>query len=118
MRMARTVVLGLALLVTSASGSAFLGRLPDAAAAQRVGPELERALLAEIEEVMGSDHRRATEGRLGRIEALVAPSFAALPKNEFGRLGHAAARYATHRLFVQRHGWYVRGLEPGSGAWN
>ena len=33
-----------------------------------------------------------------------------MPKNEDGKLVHAAARYALHGYFVQRHGWYVRGL--------
>jgi len=39
-------------------------------------------------------------------------------KNEFGNIGHATVRYALHRLFVQRHGWYVKGLEPAGVHWN
>jgi hypothetical protein len=44
--------------------------------------------------------------------------YASLPKNEFGKLGHTTVRYALHRLFVQRHGWYVKGLEPAGDSWN
>jgi len=29
-----------------------------------------------------------------------------------------AVRYALHRYFVQKHGWYVKGLEPAGQAWN
>merc|ERR1719387_2536231 len=35
-----------------------------------------------------------------------------MPKNRFGNLGHESARYALHRLFMDQHGWFVRGLEP------
>jgi hypothetical protein len=38
--------------------------------------------------------------------------YRALPKNSFGNLDHAAARYALHRSFVKAHGWTLSGLEP------
>ena len=38
--------------------------------------------------------------------------YASWQKNELGKLGHTTVRYALHWLFVQRHGWYVKGLEP------
>merc|ERR1719230_2452492 len=47
--------------------------------------------------------------------------FAAMTKNEHGRLGSAAAGYVLHRVFVQRHGWFIRALEPTGNAlaaWN
>jgi len=44
--------------------------------------------------------------------------YASLPKNEFGKLGHTTVRYALHRVFVQQHGWYVKGLEPAGDSWN
>merc|ERR1719436_1218045 len=94
--------------------NAFLGQLPDAA----TKPVDDRAILSEIERVLGSDHRRATEGRLERIMGLMRLTFDALQKNEHGRLGSSAVRYAMHRFFVQRHAWFVRGLEPGGAAWN
>merc|ERR1719382_2321611 len=79
---------------------------------------MEKALLAEIEEVLGSSHRKATEGRLGRIEAVLRTTYNALPKNAQGRLQDSAVRYAMHRLFVQRHAWFVQGLEPAGESWN
>merc|ERR1719230_1268960 len=44
--------------------------------------------------------------------------YAALPKNEHNKLGHTTVRYALHRLFIQRHGWSIKGLEPAGGSWN
>jgi len=45
-------------------------------------------------------------------------TFKALPKNARGAIEAPSARYALHRLFVQRHGWMVKGLETGGGAWD
>merc|ERR1740121_3229358 len=44
--------------------------------------------------------------------------YVALPKNELGTLEPAAVRYILHRYFVQKHGWYVKGLEPAGQSWN
>jgi len=54
------------------------------------------------------------KGRLSELEGALRPTFAILPKNARGNLGHKAVRYVLHRLFVQRHGWYIKGLEPNS----
>jgi hypothetical protein len=80
--------------------------------------KFELTLLGEIEEALGNDHRRGTEGRLSRIEDALRSTYAALPKNEHGKLNSASARYALHRLFVERHGWFVRGIESGGETWN
>merc|ERR1719322_1208044 len=77
----------------------------------------QRAILAELEDALGSEHRQATEARLGQIEDALRPTFAALPKSIHGTVGAPGARYALHRLFVQRHGWQVKGLEPGGESW-
>jgi len=71
-------------------------------------------LLSEIEGTLGATPVR----RMARIEAALDSMYASLPKNEFGKLGHSTVRYALHRLFVQRHGWYVKGLEPAGDSWN
>jgi hypothetical protein len=106
-------------LIPQANANVFRGgRISDMASQGSPSPELESALLKEIEEVLGSEHRQATEKRLARIEAVLKPMYASLPKNEHGRLGHAAVRYAMHRLFVQRHGWFIRGLDPRGEAEN
>jgi len=72
-------------------------------------------LLEEIEGHVGSS---AIRGRLARLEAALHPMFQSLPKNEHGNLGHSTVRYALHRLFVQRHGWYIKGLEHAGQSWN
>merc|ERR1719330_1535202 len=77
----------------------------------------QRAILEELEEALGSEHRQATEARVSRLEDALRPTFTALPKGAGGTVGAPAARYALHRLFVQRHGWQVKGLEPGGKAW-
>merc|ERR1712151_79621 len=66
----------------------------------------------------GALGRGSTARRVARLEASLAPMFASLPKNEHGNLNDATARYALHRLFVQRHGWYVKGLEPDGEHFN
>jgi len=74
-------------------------------------PELEASILEEIEAVLGSSSHGMTEDRLARIEGMLRATFQSLPKNEQGRLQHAAVRYALHSYFVQRHAWHVRGLD-------
>merc|ERR1719379_1150799 len=74
-------------------------------------------LLAELEEMVGRDHRLATERRVTRLEEALKPSFAALPQ-EGGRIGATSVRYLLHRIFVQRHGWFILGLDAKGEAWN
>merc|ERR1740121_72594 len=54
--------------------------------------------------------------RLALYEDEMRQMYGALPKNEFGNLGHDALRSSLHRFFVKRHGWYLHGLEPGTFA--
>jgi len=77
--------------------------------------ELKAAFVEEIESQYGSVTHR---GRLARLEASLAPMFKALPKNEHEKLGHSTVRYALHRIFVQRHGWYIKGLDPAGQHFN
>merc|ERR1712048_108175 len=74
-------------------------------------------LLAELEDMVGRDHRLATERRVARLEEALQPSFAALPQ-EGGRIGATSVRYLLHRIFVQRHGWFILGLDAKGEAWN
>merc|ERR1719181_1706134 len=102
------------------NANSFLGRTnPNATTA--LSAESERALLAELEAALGKSHRHATEKRLKRIEQMLSPMFGAVTKNANGKLGSAAAGYVLHRVFVQRHGWFIRALEPTGNAlaaWN
>jgi hypothetical protein len=50
--------------------------------------------------------------RLVALQDALRPTFTALPRGPDGYLGHQVIRYVLHRMFVQRHGWYIRGLEP------
>merc|ERR550537_517150 len=73
------------------------------------------SLLAEVEGALGE----GTAGsRVKQLEGVLAPIYAALPKNEKGYLGHATVRYALHRLFVQRHGWVIKGLDTAGAHRN
>lgn len=76
------------------------------------------SLLAEIEEELGGEHRKGTESRTVPLESQLRSTFLAMPKNEYGNLGHATVRYALHRFFVGVYGWSVRGLDIAGGAWN
>jgi len=74
--------------------------------------EVEATLLSEIENAFGEG---AASSRVKQLEAILGSIYAASPKNEQGYLDHATVRYALHRLFVQRHGWVVKGLDASGG---
>merc|ERR1719181_389885 len=77
--------------------------------------DVQTSLLAEVEGTFGEG---SAGSRVKQLEAALAPIYAALPKNENGYLGHATVRYALHRLFVQRHGWLIKGLDSAGGHRN
>jgi len=58
----------------------------------------------------------ASSARIAVIKQELRPMYASLPKNEQGQLEPSSVRYALHRYFVQKHGWYVSGLSPTSGS--
>jgi len=104
-----------------ANANVFLGRPQHQSATSVLNADSERMLLAEIEVALGKGHRHSTEKRLKRIEQMLTPMFGAMVKNEQGKLGQSAAGYMLHRIFVKRHGWFIRALEPANGsfaAWN
>jgi len=102
-------------LVGIADANAFL-RANSHLKEERMSEEdVQTSLLAEVEGTFGDG---AASSRLKQIEAALAPIYAALPKNEKGFLGHATVRYALHRLFVQRHGWFIKGLHDAGGHRN
>jgi len=67
---------------------------------------------------VGRDHRLATEGRVDRLEQALKPMFVAMPKDAQGHIEATSVRYLLHRLFVQRHGWFVLGLDNAGESWN
>jgi len=95
--------------VTGVQGSAFLR--------QKVEGELQRVTLEIVESALLSELAVDSE-RLRGFEDELRTMYVALPKNERGTLDPAAVRYALHRFFVNKHGWYVKGLEPAGLSWN
>eukprot|EP00929_Paragymnodinium_shiwhaense_P011812 TRINITY_DN1180_c0_g1_i1.p1 TRINITY_DN1180_c0_g1~~TRINITY_DN1180_c0_g1_i1.p1 ORF type:complete len:658 (+),score=191.60 TRINITY_DN1180_c0_g1_i1:91-2064(+) len=71
--------------------------------------EVETSLMAELVEKLRPSEK---SDRLKEMEANLEVMYSALPKESNGRLGHAAVRYALHRLLAQRYGWFIKGLEP------
>merc|ERR1719198_496564 len=102
-------------LIGAADANAFLkasSRLHE----ERISEEdVQATLLAEVEGTFGEG---SASSRVKQLEAVLGPIYAALPKNEKGYLGHATVRYALHRLFVQRHGWFIKGLDSAGGHRN
>jgi len=91
-------------------------RATPAALGERVRVEdVEASLLSELAGAVGHG---AGETKVSKIAADLRTMYAALPKNEAGGLGHAAVRYALHRYFVKKHGWFVKGLDPAGAARN
>jgi len=73
---------------------------------------LERALFQEIEAALAGTHGGFSAAHLADVQEELSGFFAALPKNEAGRLDHATVRYALHQHFLRRHAWYMRSLNP------
>merc|ERR1719502_318046 len=104
-----------ATLVNFADANAFLKANPSAKEQRMSVEEVQTSLLAEVEGTFGEG---TASSRVKQLEAILGPMYVALPKNEQGYLGHATVRYALHRLFVQRHGWFIKGLDVAGGHRN
>jgi len=79
--------------------------------------DLQSTILQKINEML--DKSSVTmQARLQRIQDQLHTTFQAMPKNDVGKLDHDAVRYTLHSFFVQRHGWYVRGLSNVGEAFN
>merc|ERR1719316_2580651 len=95
--------------------NAFLKATPSLREERMSEEEVQTSLLAEVEGTFGSG---SATSRLKQMEAALSPMYTALPKNEHGYIGRATVRYALHRLFVQRHGWFIKGLHEAGGHRN
>merc|ERR1719433_2655656 len=98
-----------------ANTSSFLSRAQGEETAT-IDSQLQSTIMSKIEETLGNG--AVAESRLARIEDYLRTTFKAMPKNEDGKLEHAAVRYTLHGYFVQRHGWYVRGLSDVGEGFN
>jgi len=102
---ARSVVAFVALFsLQHVSASSFLRKVPDAA----LDIFQEVSILDQLEEALGTSHREAMEARVWSFSKDLSSLFRALPKNERGAVSATSARYAIHRLFVQRHHWQLK----------
>jgi hypothetical protein len=103
----RFAVITFSVFLMGAHSSGFLKAMPKERIERISEEDIRSSLLEEVEGTLGEG---SATNRLRLLEATLKPMFDALPKNEQGNLGHAAVRYALHRLFVMRHGWNIRGL--------
>lgn len=94
--------------------------LPALAALAQAGSFLRAGQVSEADVVRSIEAELAAMGgqRIAQLEDSLRPIFNVLPKNANGRVGHQAARYVLHRVFVQRYGWFIRGLEPNNETWH
>jgi len=66
---------------------------------------------ATLEALLHGNHG-AAETDLTNIEAILRPTFEAMPKNTLGRLAPRSVRHMIHSYFASQHGLLIRGLEP------
>jgi hypothetical protein len=112
----KCVFLGVcATLVVMINGNAFRKAMPKHDAETVSQQDVQTSLLAEIEASLGTG---IAARRIPEIQAILDPMFSSLPKNQYGNLEHVTVRYALHRVFVQRHGWSIKGLDPAGDSWN
>lgn len=79
---------------------------------QIVDPEVDQEFVLRVESELGTRFLDDNKDRIADITKSLRPTFASVNKNEYGKLEHAAVRYVLHRLFVARHGWLMKGLDP------
>ncbi|CAK9116178.1 unnamed protein product [Durusdinium trenchii] len=81
-----------------------------------------KQILTKLKELhLGDEHRAGSVPSAARVSALqreLSTIYQALPKNHRGALRPSTARYALHRLFVDRHGWHFTGLAPKGDTWD
>lgn len=80
----------------------------------RSGQVTEADARSDLKTELGPTLSPAHGDRLAVLHNALANTFRALPKNQYGNMDHQSVRYAIHRLFTQRFGWFVLGLEPGN----
>jgi len=82
-----------------------------------LGTRQQSVSLEAIEDALAQELPNTAHVRAIREE--LKPMYSALPKNEEGQLEATTVRYALHRYFVQKYGWYIKGLDlQGTAAMN
>jgi len=78
--------------------------------------DVEASLLSELASTFDSTFRPgAPHDHISKLEAELRPMYSVVPQGKDGSLNHAVVRYVLHRFFSQKYGWFIRGLEPGTG---
>jgi hypothetical protein len=80
--------------------------------------DFDKEFSSEVEAVLGAKFLADNKDRIDDITKALRPTFAAVDKNEYGKLGQTAVRYVVHRLFVARNGWLMKGLDPAGQQFN
>jgi len=112
----KCVFLGMcATIAVMTEGTAFLKAVPKQSADRVSAEDIQTSLLEEIEGSLGTG---IASKRITDMKAVLSPMFMSLPKNQHGNLEHVTVRYVLHRVFVQRHGWSIKGLDSAGEAWN
>eukprot|EP00928_Gymnodinium_smaydae_P066582 TRINITY_DN4956_c0_g1_i2.p1 TRINITY_DN4956_c0_g1~~TRINITY_DN4956_c0_g1_i2.p1 ORF type:complete len:566 (-),score=113.51 TRINITY_DN4956_c0_g1_i2:94-1641(-) len=72
-------------------------------------------LLAQLEQLEHDDeelgHGKTIEARTDRLQEALLPLYRVASKDADDTVDSETARYLLHRLFVNRHGWFVHGVE-------
>lgn len=92
---------------TPSNGNAFLSKVEKGDALSLSKTSVEEKFLREVRGLTGKGN---ADLAIPAIRSALEPMWLALPKNQHGGLDNEQVRYALHRLFVQRHGWYIDGL--------
>jgi len=98
--------------VQPATSSAFLS------AQSHLGGGRRLVTKTTVEEMLFSEFDPQKERYLLELETELRPLLVAMPKNSHGNMEPAVTRYALHRYFAQKFGWYIVGLEPAGSAYN
>lgn len=85
---------------------------PDVQINFRGSGQVTRAEIVASEEAIEHDDRGVVQ-----FQKDLSKMFKSLPKNAHGKIEHEVVRYAMQRYFLNRHGWYIRGLEPGNATY-
>jgi len=93
--------------------AALVGSFSCAAASSflQVRPHTEKSVSVDVVQQSFFSALSMEAARLHQFEDEMRPMYEALPKNQNGALEPSVVRYALHRYFVQKHGWYMKGLE-------
>lgn len=107
----------------AASGAGFLsqdgaGSVQSTSASTVSTEELELSLRTALEGMVGRAAGIWGAPKLSAMEASLAQTFWALPKNALGRLSPRGVRYLVHSYFAKEHGWLIKGLEPHGNRGN